>query len=90
MILFFAFKGGDVNVVDGERHTPIHVAAHTGHAAILTFLTQVMMKIIMMIVMIVMMMIVVIVMMMMTGDLMHIHNSRHSATPFFTCISECS
>ena len=33
-------KGGDVNVLDGEHHTPVHVAAHMGLTAIVTFLTQ--------------------------------------------------
>ena len=34
-------NGGDVNVTDGEHHSPVHVAAHMGHTAILSFLTQV-------------------------------------------------
>ena len=40
------------------------------------------------IVMIVMMMMITRMAMMMKGHLMHIHNSRHSTTPFFTSISE--
>ena len=39
-ILQLIVQGADVNVLDGEQHTPIHVAALTGHSAILTFLTQ--------------------------------------------------
>ena len=73
-IKYFHIQGGDVNVVDGERHTPIHVAAHTGHAAILTFLTQVMMKIMM----IMIMMIVMIMMMMMMMMMMNLSQSRFS------------
>ena len=48
----------------------------------------VVMIMIVIIVVIVMMMMIKRMAMMMKGDLMHIHNSRHSTTPFFTSISE--
>ena len=33
-------KGGDVNLRDGEHHTPIHVASQTGHADCVSLLSQ--------------------------------------------------
>ena len=36
----FVERAGQVNVLDGEHHSPVHIAAYCGHEAILSLLTQ--------------------------------------------------